>query len=93
MEVQCNKKFYICTTFLFLYFKIILSQEAGTSGNNIEKEPLKPRPKLKIYIYILNTYREHLLCLQPNASGSFLQTCINFAERLKFSHFEGSTIP
>ena len=52
MEVQCNKKFYICTTFLFLYFKIILSQEAGTSGNNIEKEPLKPRPKLKIYIYI-----------------------------------------
>ena len=31
-----------------------------------------------------------MLCLQSNASGSFLQTCINFVEQpLKFSHFEG----
>ena len=35
-----------------------------------------------------------MLCLQSNASGSFLQTCINFVKkRLKFSHFEGSIIP
>ena len=32
-------------------------------------------------------------CPQSNASGSFLQTCINFVEQqLKFSHFEGSII-
>ena len=31
---------------------------------------------------------------QSNASGSFLQTCINFVEQtLKFSHFEGIIIP
>ena len=41
IEVQWNKN----------YFKIFLSQEAGTSGNNIEKEPQRPHPKLKIYIY------------------------------------------
>ena len=36
-------------------------------------------------------YCEYLLCLLSNASGRFLQKCINFAEqRLKFSHFEGS---
>ena len=33
------------------------------------------------------------MCLQSNAIGSFLQTCIDFVEqRPKFSHFEGSTI-
>ena len=38
--------------------------------------------------------REYLLCLQSNASGSFLQKCISFVEqRLKFSHFEGRIIP
>ena len=36
------------------YLKISLLQEAGTSGENIEKEPQKPRPKLKKYI--LNIY-------------------------------------
>ena len=50
-------------------------------------------PKIE-KIEILNIYREYLLYLQSNASGSFLQTCIKFAEqRLKFSHFEGSMIP
>ena len=45
-------------------------------------------------ICILHIYREYLLCLQSNASGSFLEKCINFVEqRLKFSHFEGSIIP
>ena len=72
---------------------MFLSQVAGVSGNNIEKEPQKPRPKLK-KIYILNIHREYLLCLHSNASGSFLQRCINFIEqRLKFSHFEKSIIP
>ena len=64
IEVQCIKN----------YFNIFLSQEVGASGNNIEKEPQKPRPRLKKYI--LSIYREYLLCLQFNASGSFLQTYI-----------------
>ena len=37
-------------------FQEFLLQEAGTSGNNIEKEPQKPYPKLQ-KIYILNIYR------------------------------------
>ena len=42
----------------------------------------------------LNIYREYLFCRQSNASGSFLQTCINFVEQiLKFSPFESSIIP
>ena len=32
--------------------------------------------------YILNIYREYLIWLQSNASGSFLQTCITFLEQL-----------
>ena len=45
-------------------------------------------------ICILYIYSKYLLFLQSNASGSFLQTCINFVEqRLKFSHIEGSIIP
>ena len=31
-------------------FQSVLPQEAGASGNNIEKESQKPYPKLKIYI-------------------------------------------
>ena len=43
----------------------------------------------KLYIYW-----EYLLCLESNASGSFLQTRINFVEqRLKFSHFASSITP
>ena len=45
-------------------------------------------------MYIIEKKCAHLLCLQSNASGSFLQTGINFVEqRLKFSHFQGSIIP
>ena len=51
----------------------------------------KPRSKLKIYI--LNFYREYLLCPQSSASSSSPQKCINFVEQLRFSHFEGSIIP
>ena len=67
IEVQWSKN----------YFKNLQSQETGASGNNKEKEQQKPHPKLK-KTYILNIYREYLLCLQSNARGSFLQTCINF---------------
>ena len=63
-----------------------LQQEVGAFGNNIEKEPQKPRPKLK-KIRILYIYREYLLCLQSNASESFLQKCIDFVERLTIPHF------
>ena len=67
------------------YFKKCLPQEAEAFGNNIEKEPQKPRQKLK-KICILNIYREYLL-------GSFLQKCISFLEqRLRFSHFQVSII-
>ena len=34
------------------YINFLLSEEAGTSGNNIEKELQKPCPKLKIYTYV-----------------------------------------
>ena len=82
-KVQCSRN----------YFKIFLPQEVGAFGNNREKEPQNARPKLK-KICILYIYREYLLCLQSNASDSFLQTCINFVEqRLKCSHFEGNIIP
>ena len=43
MEVQCCK----------YYFKFFLSQKAGALGNNIEKEPQKPRQKLKKYVYYI----------------------------------------
>ena len=57
------------------------------------KRNRKNHPKTE-KICILYIYREYLLYLQPNASGRFLQACINFVEeRLKFSHFEDSIIP
>ena len=45
----------------------------------MEKEPQKPRPKLK-NMYIIYLLRI-LLCLQSNANGSFLQTCINLVDK------------
>ena len=75
------------------YFKFFLAQEAGAFGNNIGKEPQKTTPKIE-KICILYIYREYLLCLQSNASGSFLQKCINFVkQRFNFSHFEGRIMP
>ena len=69
------------------HFKTFLPREAGASGNN--KNHAQNWKK-----HLLHFYREYLLCLQSTASGSFLQTCINFVEQWrKFSHFEGSIIP
>ena len=34
-------------------FQFFLPQEAGTFGNNLEKEPRKPHPKLKKYVYYI----------------------------------------
>ena len=65
-------------------FQIFLLQEAGALG--------KTTPKIEkiCIIYISMVY---LLCLQSNASGSFLQKSINFVEQqLKFFRFEGSII-
>ena len=59
--------------------------------NNRQRDT-KATPKIE-KICILNIYREYLLSLQSNASGSFFQTYINFVEQLKCSHFEGSIIP
>ena len=74
-EVQCSK----------YYFKIFLLQEARGFGNDIEKEPQKPRPKLKKILYYIITENICSAC-NLNASGSFLQKYINFVEhRLKFS--------
>ena len=70
-------------------FQFFLPQEAEAFGSN-RKGTVKATPKIE-KICILNDYREYLLCLQYNASGSFLQECINLVEQqLKFSHFEGS---
>ena len=56
------------------------------------KGTAKATPKIE-KICILYIYREYLLCLQSNASDSFLQKCINFVEQpLKCSHFKGSII-
>ena len=52
-------------------FHFFLPQEAGAFGNNIEKETTKTTPKIA-KICILYIYREYMLCLQSNASGSFL---------------------
>ena len=50
-------------------------------------------PKIE-KICILYIYREYLLCLQFNASGSFSQKYINFVkQQIKLSDFEGSIIP
>ena len=69
--------------------QMFLRQEAGASGNN-RIRTTRSTPKIE-KICILNIYREHLLCLQCNASGRFLQTCIDVSgQRLKFSHFESS---
>ena len=45
IEGKCSKN----------YFEISLTQEAGASGNNIEKEPQKPHPKWKKYMYQIFT--------------------------------------
>ena len=34
-------------------FQFFLPQEAGVSGNNIEKEPQKSHPKLKKHVYYI----------------------------------------
>ena len=46
-EVQCSKN----------YLKIFLPKEAGAFGNNIEREPQKPYPKLKKYVHYI--FREN----------------------------------
>ena len=51
-EVQCSKN----------YFKKFLTQEAGAFGNNIEKEPQKPHPKLKKCVYYIFTENNCSAC-------------------------------
>ena len=65
--------------------KNILPQEDGAFGNNIEKEPQKPRPKLKNYVYYIFTKNICFACSTVQLAVS-LQKCINFVEqRVKFS--------
>ena len=45
MKVQYSKN----------YFKFFLTQEAEAFGNNIEKEPQKPPPRLTKYVYYIFT--------------------------------------
>ena len=45
IEVQCSKNCY----------KIFLPQEVGAFGNYIEKEPQKPRTKMKKHVYYIFT--------------------------------------
>ena len=67
------------------YLKNILPQEDGAFGNNIEKEPQKPRPKLKNYVYYIFTKNICFACSTVQLAVS-LQKCINFVEqRVKFS--------
>ena len=64
-EVQCSKN----------YFKKFLPQEAGAFGNNVEKEPQKPCPKLKRYVYYIFTENICSAC-NPMQVVIFLQKCI-----------------
>ena len=58
-----------------------------------QKEPQKPRPRLKKYVCYIFTDNICSAC-NPMQMVVFLQKCINFVEqRLKFSHFEGSIKP
>ena len=54
--------------------QIFLPQEAGASGNNIEKEPQNYTKNRKLCI--LYIYRGYLFCRQSNARGSFLQNVL-----------------
>ena len=82
IEVQCSKN----------YFYIFLPQNAGAFGKH-RKGTAEITPKIE-KICILYVYREYLLCLQSNASGSFLQKCIDFVQQWqKCFHFESSIIP
>ena len=45
IEVRCSKNDY----------KVFLPQEDGAIGNNIQKEPQKPQPELKKYVYYIFT--------------------------------------
>ena len=80
LDVQCSKN----------YFNFFLPQEAGAFGNS-RNGTVKAMPKIE-KICILYICREHLLCLQSNAIGSFLQKYF-VEQRIKFSQFEGSIIP
>ena len=65
MEIQCSKN----------HFKMFLPQEAGVFGNNIEKEPQKPRAKLYKYVYY--TFTENICCTcKPMQVAVFFQKCI-----------------
>ena len=78
MQIQRNKN----------YFNFFLPQEV-----ELLETTAKATPKIE-KICILHIYREYLLCVQCNSSGSFFKKCINFAEqRLKFSRFEGIITP
>ena len=74
--------------------QLFLPQEHGDLGNNIEKVPQKPHPKLKKYVYYIFTENICSICNPMQVMYKFQQTFINFAEQqLKLSYFEGSTIP
>ena len=74
-------------------FQIFFTTSSWSFWKKHRKGTASARPKIE-KICILYIYREYLLYLQSNASGRFLQKCINFVEqRLKFSHFKGSIIP
>ena len=84
IEAQCSKN----------YFKFLLPQETGAFGNNIEKEPQKPRPKLNNYVHYIFTENICSVYSLMQAVVFFCKKCSNFVEqRLKFSLFEGSIIP
>ena len=82
IEVECSKKY-----FNFFYHKELELLKTAKKRN------CKGQAKVE-NINILNIDRAYLLCLQSDASGSFLQACISFVkQRLKCFHFKGSTTP
>ena len=74
-------------------FQISFTTESWSFWKEHRKGSAKATPEIE-KVYILYIYREYLLRLHSNVIDSFLQKFISFVEqRLKFPHFEGSTIP
>ena len=86
-----KRNFFLEFHWLFEKFKEIITNVAFF-GNFVLK--FLPSQKKNNKENKTCPYREYLLCLQPNANGSFFQKCINFVEQqLKFCHFYGSITP
>ena len=62
MSISTKKAHTNRSTTLQKLFQKFLPQKAGVFGNNTEKEPQKPRPKLEKYEYYVFTENIYSAC-------------------------------